>query len=616
MWGGFPPTTRRRDCAAGVFRDSPARTWHPVYTLCATSLPVGKTEPTDYGNLVTDPVSGQQAIANELLVAFVEGTTEDKIKSIVASINGTVIGTVPGLGIYQVRLSQPSASSSDLQTLINTLSSNPEVKAVEPSLVLSTDTFTPTDQNFAQQDGVKKIRADEAWYIARGGSTIAVVDSGADFGHSDLKNKLLKGWDFVGNDNDPTDEYGHGTHVAGIAAAETNNGTGIAGISWESKVYIVRVHNDKGKGSLFDTVAGIEKAAASGSRIINMSFGTSGWFSGLIQSFFICNAVDKAVAKGSILVASAGNANTSTKQYPAACSNVIAVGATTSTDAKAPFSNFGAWVDVAAPGVDILSTVPTGTCPLCDPSGYRSLPGTSMASPMVAGATAVLLAREPLTNAKVEERFKRTAKRLLPDPQLGAGRIDLFEAVFNGSFEEENMALWQTQGTVSSQPGLGTPETKPQDRYRLGYASTGPDGAQVTGELTQTFQVQAGVTSIPVTFKYAFLSEEFPEFVGSIYNDSLTIKLRAPNGAETVLATESINASAYSMISGLDFPGGDTTVGWTGWKTVSVDIPVTAGAGTYDLFLSDAGDGIYDTVVLVDCIQFRKQADMICTPAP
>ncbi|MDF1584388.1 MAG: choice-of-anchor L domain-containing protein [Methyloprofundus sp.] len=123
--------------------------------------------------------------------------------------------------------------------------------------------------------------------------------------------------------------------------------------------------------------------------------------------------------------------------------------------------------------------------------------------------------------------------------------------------------------------------------------------------MSQSFQVQDGVTSVPITFKYAFISEEYPEWVGTQFNDSLVIRLKSPNGSVTTLANETINSAGFSPISGIDFPGGDSTVGWTGWKTVTQEIPITAGEGEYEILLEDAGDSIYDTVLLIDHIQFK-----------
>ena len=304
------------------------------------------------------------------------------------------------------------------------------------------------------------------------------------------------------------------------------------------------------------------------------------------------------------VVAAAGNNANSVPLYPGGCLGAFTVGSTTSTDARSGFSNFGSYVSIAAPGTGIVSTVPTGGCGLCDATGYKSLSGTSMASPHVAGAVAVLISRQPsLSAAAIEDRLKKTAEPLAPALQLGAGRLDLFEAVFNGSFEESSMALWTRVGTVSSIPNLAA--LAPRHRKRMAFLSSGPAAAQVSATLTQAFTIQPGVTSFPLKFDYTFITEEYPEFVGSAFNDSLTITMVGPGGVTTTLARETVNGSAFTLISGINFPGGDTTTGWTGWKTVSVTIPVSVGPGTYRVFITDAGDGIYDSAVLLDKIQFK-----------
>jgi hypothetical protein len=228
-----------------------------------------------------------------------------------------------------------------------------------------------------------------------------------------------------------------------------------------------------------------------------------------------------------------------------------------------------------------------------------------MASPLVAGAAAVVLSRAPgLSAVQVVERLKKTAKPLPSGLQLGAGRLDLFEAVFGGGFEDPDLPSWTRTGTAASIAALGP--LAPQDgSKRMLFVSTGPAGDQVSGQVSQSFTVQPGVTSIPIRFRYTFVSEEYPEFVGTVFNDALRITLLAPNGTQTVLASVSVNSAAFAPISGINFPGGDSTVGWTGWSNVFVTVPVTAGPGTYRIFVTDAGDDIYDTATLVDGIAFK-----------
>lgn len=568
------------------------------YQLCVSSLPLELDVLSNLTNPVIDPVSGEPAVADEVLIHVVQGTLDPVISQIAGSVGGTVVGAIPGLNVYQVRLQNPVLNSAELAQIISDLESFPEVIQAEANVIDEGQAVTPSDTQFSSQGGLTKIRADEAWTIARGTRTIAVVDSGADLNHPDLASKIIKGKDFVDGDNDPEDEHGHGTHVAGIAGAVTNNSQGIAGVSWGSKILVVRVFGSSGTGTAAGIASGIKHAADRGARIINISGGGTG------GQTVKCSAVSYAVTKKSMMIAAAGNNGNSTQFYPAACAGAIAVGNTTLSDSRASTSNFGSWVDLAAPGTNILSTVPVGgTCTHCNSTGYKQLSGTSMAAPMVAGAAAVVMSRQPvLTNSEVETRLKRTAVKL-PSANLGDGRIDLFEAVFNGSFEEGNLALWTRLGTASSKKILGG--IMPQDRERMGSVSTGPAGAQTAGTLIQGFTIQPGVASFPITFKYAFVTEEYPEFVGTQFDDSLKITLVTPSGSEIILAEESVNGSSFTGIGGIDFPGGDTTVGWTGWKTVTKTIPVTGGSGVYKIFLTDAGDAIYDTETLIDGIQFK-----------
>lgn len=567
------------------------------YSLCVTSFP-RELAPSNMAITVPDPVSGQPAIANEVLIVVVPGTSETRIAQIASSVGGVIVGSMSGLNIYQIRLASPVTSTAQLSQVMANLKALSGVISVEANVIGKVSAVTPSDSQFSAQDGVKRIRADEAWTITRGTTTIAIVDSGADLDHPDLSAKIIKGRDFVDGDSTPEDQHGHGTHVAGIASASTNNGVGIAGVSWNSKLLVVRAIAANGSITAANAVSGITYAADQGARIINASFEFGG------GSSLLCSAVSYAISKGSLFIAAAGNQGTSAERYPAACAGAIAVGNTTLSDARNASSSFGSWVDLAAPGTNILSTVPIGgTCTFCNSSGYAPLTGTSMSAPMVSGAAAVLLSREPnLTNAEVETRLKRTAVKL-PSQGLGAGRIDLFEAVFNGSFEEGNLALWERKGTASSKTALGS--IKPQDRERMGSVSTGPSGTQVSGTLSQKFTIQPGVTSFPIGFKYAFITEEYPEFVGTVFDDSLKIILITPSGNSITLAEESVNASSFSPIGGIDFPEGDNTVGWTGWKSVGITIPVTEGFGTYEIMLQDAGDSIFDTEVLIDEINFK-----------
>jgi hypothetical protein len=219
--------------------------------------------------------------------------------------------------------------------------------------------------------------------------TVAVVDTGVDYNHPDLMGKVTKGPDYVDGDLDPMDTTGHGTHVAGIIAATNNNNLGIAGVSGKSAILAIRV----GTGSIptFAAAAGIVYAAdAVGVKVMNLSWG------GSFENAIIKDAVAYAVGKGILVVASAGNSDTTSPKYPASYPEVLSVGATDLDwdtypydDVKAEFSSYGDTVDIAAPGVDILSTTPVAGSTFYSPS-YDWSSGTSMAAPLVAGAAALV----------------------------------------------------------------------------------------------------------------------------------------------------------------------------------------------------------------------------------
>lgn len=159
-------------------------------------------------------------------------------------------------------------------------------------------------------------------------------------------------------------------------------------------------------------------------------------------------------------------------------------------------------------------------------------------------------------------------------------------------------------GTCGSKAMLG-PNLMPQHRKRMAACSTGPAGDQVAATLEKRFTVQPGVTSLPIQLVYDFVTEEYPEFVGTQFNDALDVRLIAPDGSETQLAMETINDSTFTLIGGIDFPGGDQTVGHTGWKTESQTPAAAQGSWRLVIRVADAGDDIYDSVVLLDHIRLK-----------
>lgn len=347
----------------------------------------------------------------------------------------------------------------EAEVLMRQIAADPAVEYVEVDQLLQR-ALTPNDPRYSQQWGYSSatggIRADQAWDQATGsGVVVAVLDTGST-NHSDLNANTIAGYDMISdatvggdgngrdsNPADPGDYYGgdpsswHGTHVAGTVAALTNNGVGVAGTAFDSKVSHVRVLG-RGGGYTSDIADGIIWASGGSvpgvpanqnpAEVINLSLGGQGSCGSTTQ-----NAVNGAVSRGTTVVVAAGNSNMNVSGFtPANCANVIAVAATDQNGSRASFSNYGSGIDVSAPGVGIMSTLNSGSTTPGSES-YASYNGTSMAAPHVAGVVALMqsVASSPLTPAQVESILKSTA-RALPGScsgGCGAGIINAQAAV-------------------------------------------------------------------------------------------------------------------------------------------------------------------------------------------
>lgn len=301
----------------------------------------------------------------------------------------------------------------------------------------------PDDPLYSQQWGLPAIKAEKAWNRVEGENsiTVAIVDSGVDYNHPDFKGRtILQGWDFSTcavsivdpndrvvciqpkpTDNDPMDESGHGTHVAGIVGAATNNGIGISGVTWETKILPVRVLAPAGWGTLAQILQGIEYSIFNGANVINLSLGGGG-------SCEIFDPLFKlAEEKNIVIVAGAGNSNEELKNNaPALCRGVITVGGTDKENIRAQFSNWGENVTISAPGVDILSLKASCTNPYC-PSveeaidkNYILMSGTSMSTPYVSGAVALLQgANSKLSPSAIKKCLVDSADAIQTDLPIG-----------------------------------------------------------------------------------------------------------------------------------------------------------------------------------------------------
>ncbi|MGZ0149112.1 S8 family serine peptidase [Kribbella sp. WER1] len=289
----------------------------------------------------------------------------------------------------------------------------------------------PNDEYYAsdQKTYLNTVRVPQAWDLSKstGSQIVAVLDTGVDAGHPDLAGHLVPGYNAVSSTRpNPVDDHGHGTMTLGIIAAAANNGVGVAGVGWNVKAMPVKVLASDGGGYDADIAEGIDWAVAHGAKVINMSLG------GPDDNAVLHDAVKRAYAKGVTVVVAAGNDGNDALQYPAAYPEAIAVGATDAAGALTDFSSYGDWVDIAAPGWDILSTGSRAlTPPGYEPYWYCT--GTSCSAPIVAGIAALVRNKWPtFTPAQVAQRLETLARDAGPrgiDPYYGHGIVDAYAAL-------------------------------------------------------------------------------------------------------------------------------------------------------------------------------------------
>jgi len=352
----------------------------------------------------------------QVLVKFRPNASQQAIDALNASMATRQVDAIAAIGVKVLQL--PAGQSS--QAAASVYARNPLVQFAEPNTVkMALDTVPNDPQISLNQWGVQKVKGPAAWDITTGSSTavIAVLDTGVWAGHPDLAGKVGAGYNFVASNTNTGDDNGHGTGVAGVAAAATNNSIGMAGMSWQSPVMPVKVCD--AAGSCLDSwiTNGMTWAADHGARVINMSLGGPGSCGATLQS-----AVDYAWSRGVVIVAASGNGGGAV-DAPANCTNVVAVGATNSSDARPSWSNYGSALDLVAPGATIA-------CPSLS-GGYAAGTGTSFAAPFVSG-TAALLVAKGATNSAAVTALTAGTDDLGPagwDQEYGSGRLNAFKAL-------------------------------------------------------------------------------------------------------------------------------------------------------------------------------------------
>ncbi|MFI7522808.1 S8 family serine peptidase [Micromonospora globbae] len=382
------------------------------------------SSPTPAGQQLPRPERARQAADPEfdphsVLVRFKKGASAAAKDRALAARGASRTREVRGTGYVEVR------SDTAASDLLLRLRDDPAVADVTLDYRRRA-AATPNDPYFAgSQSYLETVRLPQAWDLAKGSTTqlIAVVDTGVNGPHPDLQGVTVDGYNAITGAavaaGANSDDNGHGTMVAGIAAANTDNGTGVAGAAWTARVMPVKVLDSRGSGYDSDIAAGIAWAADHGATIVNLSLG------GPADSPLLHDAIRYATDKGALVVVAAGNEGSDRPEYPAAYPEVLAVGATDRAGNLTDFSSWGDHVDVAAPGFDIVSTGPE--------QDYRVGDGTSFAAPIASGVAALVRAANPSwTPAQVSDRLRATARDAGPrgiDPYYGHGVLDAYHAV-------------------------------------------------------------------------------------------------------------------------------------------------------------------------------------------
>lgn len=504
------------------------------YSYAASSVDATKVEPVPNVILVKVKPAERAELQNnteetETGVASIDTTFQQKSKRIEAEKIAPDAGkskaqdtlsrwtkiTVKNPG-KKVTDNKGNVRYPDVDTIIAELKRDPSVEAVEKDTVMqisatTNDPYMSTSGNIlAGMDdlwGIKAIRAPQAWDMTTGaGVTVGVIDTGVDLNHPDLSANAwvnpdeiasngidddgngyvddVHGWNFYDNNSSTVDVHSHGTHVAGTVAAAGNNGVGVAGVAYRAKIMALQACNAEGKCSTSATAAAINYAVNMGAKVTNNSYGGPG------SSSLQRDAIKYAHANNVATIAATGNDSEDVIQamhYPSNDENVIAVSASTHTNALASFSNFGAKVDVVAPGNLILSLGTTGVssyvCPAYFTSLYCYKSGTSMASPHVAGIVALMYSRNPsLTVDQIRQILRSTAT------DLGTAG---FDTTFGYGLAQANASV-----TASTSPAVLEPHiTAPfYDAYATGTVNI---RGYIRGQNVASYVLQMGVGASP-----------------------------------------------------------------------------------------------------------------------
>jgi subtilisin family serine protease len=460
--------------------------------------------------------SAEQA-GGEVLVKFSPGWTLDQINTDLSQIGLSPLNEIPKIGVWVFKASTARHGPH----LLNMLEQHPGIQWAETNGLVHASGISPDDVFYSsQQENLRLIRLPEAWPFTTGDDRpIGIIDTGLDMDHIDLEGKRWEnpgeipgngidddgngyiddvfGWDFVNHDDWPQDDYSHGSHVAGIAAAASNNATGMTGVSWGARIMTIKALNSQGEGTFSDLAAAIIYAADNGARVLNLSLGS------VNPSQTLADAVSYAASQGCLMVAAAGNGG-SAVEYPAVYPQVIAIAASNNQDQPWTLSNYGPELDLSAPGVEIFSANRQGF--------YYISTGTSMAAAHVSGLASLIWSLQPTLSAnQIRTILTASAEDIWSpgfDQRTGWGRIDAQKAVY--SLVSPEITLTANPKMVSPQEAstitatITTPDMNihPDDlgvRFTSDNGSLAPDLGQTTQGIVTTSFTSDGIGTASIT---------------------------------------------------------------------------------------------------------------------
>lgn len=464
-----------------------------VLTLLATAGASADPKPARAEPAAQDAAG---AAADGLIVKFKDGVTLGELGSAFEASDAEVTGSTGGSRLVFA----DAQAGQSLDDAIAELRADPNVEFAEPDRLVSI-VATPNDTYYSSQWQYPQINLPAAWDITTGSDSVivAVIDTGVLSTHPDLNDKLTTGaaagYDYFNNDANPNDDQGHGTFVAGIIAAETNNASWVSGACWSCKIMAIKALGANGTGPTSAVVSGIDHAVAGGAQVINLSLGSSAPDPAMEL------AINNAVAADVVVVAASGNDN-GPVLYPAVYSNVIAVGANNQAGARASFSNYGLQLDVMAPGEDVWSTVRTSGGGF----GYGYGSGTSFAAPHVAGVAGLMVSAGITEPSTIASLLRTTATDMGTagfDNATGWGRINAAAALDDSTPPAVSItspAAGTISGTVAFNANASDGSGIQKVRFWIGGTYLGYDSAapytrtlNTTGVLNgkHTLKVQA-----------------------------------------------------------------------------------------------------------------------------